>query len=595
MKPLICVMTLVCIVERFQPTTASGFLAVIADENDTIVDPKEIMFELEDVFEAVLGVGAKANQQYRERMEFVEDSIGETFQALPKNRYGRVAPRAVRYLMHRYFNKVHGWTIEGLRGNIEGLDGLQPEAALKGSKIGILTDTVPAVVEAALEARQGGKGLSLQDIVAFAVALERLILEESTRILADTYEMNGLSQLLHISRDQLEDIIVSYASHFSVDGKVNVTDVKMKGDWAKHQVENPMLAEDSEMAHDSVFNYEYSQRSNINPFVPVSRYSFEKTSEALTFTGNLWGRSMDKQCQEMRAILEKLDPLGTGRVPVNLLRAQERVSTFTFTETDEDLRNSGALDESMPGKKTVRIPNYMMSPSNCGEYSSYFSVCCPDRCRDIVELLEGRFLAPAADPLQVLYTVGNLSSIGDDLEGPASPLFGPNGNDLRERIHAIAAHNGGQVPLHGLMFAQWLHYVFPLDCPHPVKALPPSQQPGYAVDKAAERNTQVELVNAVSPKMWHSSRVEAPVSKSGGLQWTQEESNPFFDELAAETVPSKRKWSLLRTIIQVVVAVLFFTATVRTALAGLRGLPLEGAISKKSDDDNFMAKLSKVF
>ena len=27
--------------------------------------------------------------------------------------------------------------------------------------------------------------------------------------------------------------------------------------------------------------------------------------------------------------------------------------------------------------------------------------------------------------------------------------------------------NGGEVPLHGLLFAQWLHYAFPNECPHP--------------------------------------------------------------------------------------------------------------------------------
>jgi len=578
------------------PSRAGGFLAIVATENDTIVDPKEIMVELEEIFQAVLGVGAKEN--YRERMEFVQAMVGPTFQALPKNQYGRVAPRAVRYIMHRYFNKVHGWTIEGLRGNIEGLDGLQPEAAVKDNVVGILTDTVPAVVEAALEAKQAGHGLSLMDIVAFAVALEKLIMDETVRILADTYEMNGMSQLLGISSTQLEDIIVSYASHFSVEGKVNITGAKLKEDWASFRESNPMLMEDSEMAHDAVLNFEFSNKETQNPFV-ASKYSFQKTAEALTFTGNLWGRSMDKQCQQMRSILEKLDPSGTGRVPVDLLRAQKRVSTFTFTETDEDLKESGALDESNPDQRMVRIANYMMSPSNCGEYSSYYSVCCPDRCTDIIEKIEGKFLAPTADALELLYVVGNISSLGDELEGPQSPLFGSHGAELRQRIGIIAQKNGGQVPLHGRMFAQWLHYAFPLDCPHPVKALPLNQQPSASRDVAAEVATQVEIVNAVSPKAWqdpssHKVAMVPVTTGAGVLQWTEEESNPFLDELAEEAVQKKKPSSIVRTTAQAFVILMFFAATIRNGLSGLKGLGIEGS-SKKSHDDYFVSKLEKVF
>merc|ERR1719379_1385438 len=39
---------------------------------------------------------------------------------------------------------------------------------------------------------------------------------------------------------------------------------------------------------------------------------------------------------------------------------------------------------------------------------------------------------------------------------------------LRLRLEAIAARNEGHlVPLHGRLFAQWLHYAFPRDCPYP--------------------------------------------------------------------------------------------------------------------------------
>merc|ERR1740121_1961931 len=35
------------------------------------------------------------------------------------------------------------------------------------------------------------------------------------------------------------------------------------------------------------------------------------------------------------------------------------------------------------------------------------------------------------------------------------------------RLGAIAELHGGQVPLHGRLFAQWMHHAFPRECPFP--------------------------------------------------------------------------------------------------------------------------------
>merc|ERR1719251_504496 len=41
---------------------------------------------------------------------------------------------------------------------------------------------------------------------------------------------------------------------------------------------------------------------------------------------------------------------------------------------------------------------------------------------------------------------------------------------MRAQLQRLAQMHGGQVPLHGRLFAQWLHYAFPRDCPFPHKA-----------------------------------------------------------------------------------------------------------------------------
>merc|ERR1719421_1613593 len=39
--------------------------------------------------------------------------------------------------------------------------------------------------------------------------------------------------------------------------------------------------------------------------------------------------------------------------------------------------------------------------------------------------------------------------------------------DLRARLEEITAMHAGQVPIHGRLLAQWLHFVFPHECPYP--------------------------------------------------------------------------------------------------------------------------------
>lgn len=573
---LASLLTLVCCGNS---APGGGFLS--PEPEESIVNPDEISAELAETFEAVLGVGPISS--FSDRVAFVENAVWQTFQALPKNKQGRIAPRAVRYLMHRYFNKVHGWTIEGLRGSITGMEGFQPEAGVLRGRVGIVADTVPALIEAALEARQGGRGLSMSEAVAFAVALERLVMDESVKILLDSFDVNGLSSRQRINSEEFQNVMITFASHFSVDGPVNVSDVKLHNNWDTHERSDPVLYENSELAKDLVMNFEFSKRDTANPFLP-RQYFFDQTSDLLGVVANSWTRGMDTQCHELREIMEGLDPEGTGRVPVSLFAQQTKVSTFIFRESQQVLRNIGALDESVPGRPTVRIANYVMSPSNCGEYSGYYSVCCRDNCGDIIAHLESKVLGPNMDAEQLLYAVGNMSSIGDDLEGPISPLLGSSAasQSLRDRLFAIAKHNGGQVPLHGQMFAQWLHFAFPLDCPHPIKALPPSQQPGGSLPVGIQKvqSTPQEMVQSIAPKSWEL----VP-------QWTEEESNPFLDELPED---SPTPTPMLKQIMRFVALLSFFAVLVTTALHTFQTAatsPDAMFVKRKVDDYN----VPKVF
>merc|ERR1719330_1642409 len=46
---------------------------------------------------------------------------------------------------------------------------------------------------------------------------------------------------------------------------------------------------------------------------------------------------------------------------------------------------------------------------------------------------------------------------------------------LVQRLESLAAKNGGHVLLHGRLFRQWMHHVFPAECSFP--ALPGQNRP----------------------------------------------------------------------------------------------------------------------
>merc|ERR1719478_1441483 len=75
--------------------------------------------------------------------------------------------------------------------------------------------------------------------------------------------------------------------------------------------------------------------------------------------------------------------------------------------------------------------------------------------------IESLTQASSALPEDLLNVVRGISSSSVD-----APRQLPH--TLEGKLHAIANHYGGQVQLHGRLFAQWLHYAFPNECPYPV-------------------------------------------------------------------------------------------------------------------------------
>merc|ERR1719162_670046 len=106
------------------------------------------------------------------------------------------------------------------------------------------------------------------------------------------------------------------------------------------------------------------------------------------------------------------------------------------------------------------IPNYLMSKSNCLTSSAFYAICCSNECEGLLRHVEEMIASPSASPTRVADVISSLPS--DSVDAPRNLS-----STLRGRLDEIARHHGGEVPLYGRLFSQWMHHAYPRECPFP--------------------------------------------------------------------------------------------------------------------------------
>jgi len=479
------------------------------------VEVGEVRAKLQEALDYVLSSGSAGIDKEKSMAE-IKAKMLPTFMALPKASENRLGPRAVHHILRSYFSQVHGWS----------LFGFQPEAADEptsnnASATAVLQEKVPAIMEAVMEAREHGAGLTLPEVVAVAAALERLILDESVKLLHMSYDMNGYDDEDALSRHMANEVLVTYMALFSLPNKTGAANVSPESHhrWKRQRRTAGKLLWEGEVAQDSLINFDFERQGSISPFQPPS-YNFETTASIVDVIAKQYGRRQDEGCRVMREALESHDHTGTGRVTLDDFHSVGSVSFFVLNEPAERLKEMGVLDESDPRNPTVRIANYVLSPGNCNRNSNYYHVCCISTCDSILQELEAKFMAPSVDPellLNVLTT--NMSTTADiDFNIAASPLLGPSAEHLAKSLRTIAAKHGGVVPLHGKLFSTWMHFAFPRDCPLPAREV-----------KLNGTEDEVAMMKQVAPAEWASDMdFHMPADD---ISWTHDEDVSLFEDM----------------------------------------------------------------
>jgi len=245
--------------------------------------------------------------------------------------------------------------------------------------------------------------------------------------------------------------------------------------------------------------------------------------------GERYGRFQDIECRQLKDWLVEVEDTGVGgagRVRIaDFYGRALNDGKWQFSETVDYLRQLGALDESDAANPRVIIPNYISGPSNCVASSAYYSVCCIDECESILGQVEQSIAAPEALPSAITRLVSLIPSATMPSNRTLSPW-------LHHRLEEVAKHHGGLVPLHGRLFAQWLHYAYPRECQFPhisgtINPLRPEDilatANGNDEEISASEVEMKRIVEATPPKKHRVPGSEADASEESAMWSLHEE------------------------------------------------------------------------
>eukprot|EP00928_Gymnodinium_smaydae_P056345 TRINITY_DN39739_c0_g1_i1.p1 TRINITY_DN39739_c0_g1~~TRINITY_DN39739_c0_g1_i1.p1 ORF type:complete len:568 (+),score=94.36 TRINITY_DN39739_c0_g1_i1:91-1794(+) len=436
----------------------------------------------------------------------LERTLQPMFEALPKNEYGKLAPKTARYAVHRTFIHLHSWLIFGLAPEPENVTvTASPSADLIGSDR-------PAEVETLFRKHlyDADGGLDLKQTIEFAFDLEKIVHAVAVVELKWAWTTFGLSP--------------SFSDAADIEGVYEILDLVMMALILKEEKEDRAMRE-KVIADDPYWEQTKS-------FVrSVARSTLRTGQRSFTFSNvqrvvleivERHGKWQSGQCLQIKDLLVGKERSCPGRVQLSSFYTEfYETGALPLVESPRYLAALGALEDSATDHPSVLIPNYIQSAANYVYHTPFFAVVCPDECAALLSRIEEHVAAPDATPSVIADFVKSLPSTSQP-DGPGSlPSW------ALERLQSGAMHHGGRIPLQGRLFAQWLHGVYPRECPFP--------QP-YDSATAIQLMPQAFIARSGTSRMADKATMAAVIQKQVAWESAQEAAKKHVVSDANETV-----------------------------------------------------------
>lgn len=392
--------------------------------------------EIQDAIAEVQGCGGHVEQA---ELDAIRASILPMWLSLPKSSDGRIERPLLRHLVHRYFRHSYSFIIRGFEES-------RPLSNSDWNIEQLLSERVPGHLESMLTSRDAkASGFDLETALNMVAVIEKLVFDQDAALLDEAYGTAGYSTEDILEAYQLNEVLDSFMTQWT------------RGDLL------PEWEAVLDFAHGQVrrldFERQASARAGRGNGNALSRgYTWNDARHVVSNIVKSFGSFFNPVCEDLlREPLERMDTRHSGRIPLMDFYARKD----NFAESVEHLRAAGALDET--GRKPqVLLANYMAGTSNCFISTSHYMACCSNPCESIHGDIERAVGTPSAALERVLDLVGVLRAqvSWESAKSEVPP-------ELAKQLGEIAALHSGQVPLHGRLFAQWLHYAFPRECPFP--------------------------------------------------------------------------------------------------------------------------------
>jgi len=360
----------------------------------------------------------------------------------------------------------------------------------------ILNKEAPVSSEMVMSGSRKEKGFSFEDAVALVTALEQVLFDSESTLLESVYRGSNYDPRDSLKRADLHNVLEDYIIEWML-GEDRQSILIFQRNHSLRDAVFPKWREISDMIQGTLKNMEFKQHTRPEfgqAHVALGQeYSFQDAHVAVGNIAQSFAGFWERECQDIKQNLIAMDKSGTGRVRLSDFYGSSMNGEWRFGESEAYLRELGALDESSPWKgKQVIIPNYMQAASNCIVSTPHYLVCCVNECESILNHVEAGVGSSLANPAQVLQLVSNVTDFDD--EPPKLK------DSLKVQLERIAETHNGKIPLHGRLFAQWLHYVFPRECPFPHKtgassAQTPVQFGDDYVASTAEMTRHVQTIH----------------------------------------------------------------------------------------------------
>lgn len=367
------------------------------------------------------------------------------YAAWPKDADGRVEHQTARYVLHRLFVQRHNWFFTGLEHNG---DVWQQNTASKDS----VKEWVPEYMLELMEKQLGSRGLDLNDLAALAAAIEDLVYQEVEGSMREVYQALRLDN--ETDKRQMHAAISAYMVTYLGNGAWPLQAALTDEFARKHSYWKPTEEWFSEL-----------EAKQVGDLRVDGKVDFAAAAQVVKDIGASYGAYNHGECQKLKSSLLNMWSKGnsTGRVRLVDFYRLGLDSEFGLIEKPAFLRAIGALDESNASSPMVIVPNYLSAKPNCLQATAMYSICCRNECDDLMFKIEAEIAAPTASAARIINLVSSLKSATVD-----APRELPR--RLSARLEEIAAVHGGEVNLHGRLFAQWMHHAFPSECPFPHEA-----------------------------------------------------------------------------------------------------------------------------